>query len=357
MGNNIAIYKEYNNENKLSINFTLNKVCYFPEEYISGTITLFPTSEIIEQLMANPELIITLQEFQKYEYSITEDSSKFENKNYILINTKINFKDSLQSDNSSGIEIPFSFEIPKLATPTIFYSSYNDYIRHFLSVEVPICEAKRTKLIIIKNVFPKNKLLRGIEKREEFNKTKSLSKKKCSVICEVKIPKNYFFYDEEIPFEINIYFSNSNLKIKSIKVYIERKENFNKKEGDYITMKKRRAEIKEINYKKINLEKGLSKYNIVNSIKFPISSIYFSVYPLEVYEKCEKHGLYEVNDIVYLQKNFQLYPSNLFGLLTVEYYLRFKFHFDSFLTSDENIKIPLYFSENNKYNPTQCIDQ
>ena len=119
-------------------------------------------------------------------------------------------------------------------------------------------------------------------------------------------------------------------KIKSIKVYLERKEIQYKKEGDYITMEIREYKLNEVNYKKIKLEKGLSNYNIVNSINFPITSNY----PPKIYEECEKHGLFEVNDVKINKNSFHLYPSNLFGLLSVEYYLRFKLHFDSLLTSD-----------------------
>ena len=114
---NTNIYKEYNNENNMSINIELDKVCYFPEESISGTLTLFPKQEIIDLLKGNPELMVILEEFHRYAYSYGEDDIEVVTKNYILINTKINFKDSLSSDYSSGIKIPFSLEIPKLATP------------------------------------------------------------------------------------------------------------------------------------------------------------------------------------------------------------------------------------------------
>ena len=347
MGNNI--YKEYNNENNMSINIELNKVCYFPEESISGSITLFPKQEIIDSLMEYPELVIRLEELQQYAYKVDENTNDVMKKFCDLIKTQINLKDSLSSDYSSGIKIPFSFEIPNNAT---FYSYSSDFVRHFFIVEVPICESKRAKAILIKNIFPKTKILKNIEEKQEFNKTKSLSKKKCSVSCNIKLPKNYFFYDEEIPFEINIDCSNLDLKIKSIKVFLDRKENLNYNEGNFMIMTERSSEIKEINYKKIKLEKGLSNYNIVNSINFPITS----AYPPKIYEESEKHGLFEVNDVKINKNSFYLYPSNLFGLLSVEYYLKFKLHFDSLRTSDEIMKIPIYFSENNSCNPVQCID-
>ena len=59
---------KYNNEKNLSIKIESNKVCYFPGEIMSGTITLFPLIKSFEKIMANPKLNIIITEFKHYSY-------------------------------------------------------------------------------------------------------------------------------------------------------------------------------------------------------------------------------------------------------------------------------------------------
>ena len=344
MGNDY--YEKYNNEKKMPINIELNKVCYFPEEIITGTITIFPRLETIDALNESPELTIKLKEYLQYTYTTkngkhtthhTVSETKF------LIEETINFKDSLTLEYSAGIKIPFSYQIPKEVHPTMFLDFYDEFCRHFFMVEVPCCEAIRTKALVMRNTFPEKVLTKNYEAKSEFNKSKLFSEKG-SVLCKVKMPKNYFFYDEEIPFEINIDCSKLDLKIKSVKVYLFRKALYKmRKDSTEI----RRKDVKEIYFKEIHLEKGLTNYNVFNSINFPTKS---DVYPPNLYEEFEKHGLYEVNDKKIKESYYKLYPGCRTGLLTVEYYLKIKLHFDSLFTFDESIDIPLYFTENNNLN-------
>ena len=342
-------YEKNNNEKRMSINIELNKVCYFPEEYITGTITIFPRLESIDPLYENPELTIKLKEYLQYTYTTrngkhTSHHTVSEKK--FLIDTSINFKDSLTLDYSAGIKIPISYQIPKEAHPTMFLEFDDEYCRHYFIVEVPSCEAMRTKVLAIRNTFPEKVLTKNYETKNEFNKSKLFSQKG-SVLCKVKLPKNYFFYNEEIPFEVNIDCSKLDLIIKSIKVYLARKAIY-KMRKDSTEIRKKGE--KEINFKEIPLEKGLTNYNVFNSINFPIKSKHCSVYPPNVYEEFEKHGLYEVNDKKIIDAHYELYPGCRNGLLTVEYFLKIKLHFDSLLTLDESIDIPLYFTENNNLN-------
>jgi hypothetical protein len=282
----------------MPINIELNKVCYFPEEIITGTITIFPRLETIDALNENPELTIKLKEYLQYTYTTkngkhtthhTVSETKF------LIEETINFKDSLTLEYSAGIKIPFSYQIPKEVHPTMFLDFYDEFCRHFFMVEVPCCEAIRTKVLVMRNTFPEKVLTKNYEAKSEFNKSKLFSEKG-SVLCKVKMPKNYFFYDEEIPFEINIDCSKLDLKIKSLAVSLSRKERRNY--ANDLT-KIRYYESSEIVSKIIKLEKGLANYSISDSINFPNTSKYVSVYPPKVYEEYEKHGLYEVNDEAY----------------------------------------------------------
>ena len=170
----------------------LNKVCYFPEEFITGTITIFPKLEIIDYLNENPALIIKLEESNiiTYQTGNSYNDTRTIKENIILIYTILNFKDQITEDYSEGKKIPFSVQIPKVANPTTFVSSA--YVRHFFIVEIPCCEAKRTKIIIIKNIFPEKVLTKNIEINYKYKKYRCCSNKG-SVLLKIKLPKNYFF--------------------------------------------------------------------------------------------------------------------------------------------------------------------
>ena len=93
------------------------------------------------------------------------------------------------------------------------------------------------------------------------------------------------------------------------------------------------------------MEKGLTNYTITDLVNFPTEVRY----PPTMYEEFEKHGIYEVND---KKLNVKLYPSCRLGLLSCEYYLKFRFQFDSLLTFKEKLKIPIFFTENSELNPS-----
>ena len=93
------------------------------------------------------------------------------------------------------------------------------------------------------------------------------------------------------------------------------------------------------------MEKGLTKYTISDCVKFPTEIRY----PPKTYEEFEKQGVYDVNE---KKLNVNLYPSCRFGILSCEYYLKFRFIFASLLTLKEKLKIPIFFTENNELNPS-----
>lgn len=206
---------KYNNEKNLSIKIESNKVCYFPGEIMSGTITLFPLIKSFEKIMANPKLNIIITEFKHYSYKRGSGKSRHneivkEERN--LINTSIDFGNFVSMDYSAGFKIPFSVQIPNDAYPTINFG-WGDFVKHSFIVELPDVEAKRTKIFAIKNNFPNNldnTLLRiKIEENKEYKKSK-LFVGKGSCLINFKMPKNYFFYNEKIPFEVNLDCSNLN---------------------------------------------------------------------------------------------------------------------------------------------------
>ena len=349
---------KYNNEKNLSINIESNKVCYFPGEIMSGTITLFPFLQSFEKIMEYPKLNITINELKHYSYTTGSGKHKRtvhvkEEKN--LVNTSIEFVNYVSMDFSAGFKIPFSVQIPDDAYPSINFG-YNDVVRHSFIVELPEVEAKRTKIFAIKNNFPKNRdntLLKDmIEENKEFKKSK-LFFEKGSCLLNFKMPKNYFYYNEKIPFEVNLDCSNLKMEIKSVKISLYRRERNNLK-TDY--SKTRNSGGKIINQKLIDLQKGLNNYHISDIIEFPTSSDNNCLYPPNVYKSLDEHGLLEVNDSKF---TYYLYPSSYNGLLSVDYFISLDINFDSSLTFDEEFLVPIYFSANfeNNNNMDQMTNQ
>jgi hypothetical protein len=293
------MYSKYNNEKNMSINIESNKVCYFPGEIMSGTITLFPFIQSFEKIMDNPKLNITIAELKRYSYQAGSGKHKHtvvreEEKN--IASTSIDFGALVTMNYSEGFKVPFSIQIPYNAYPSIKFS-LNGYAKHFIIIELPDIKAKRTKMFVIKNNFPNNidnTLLRNmIEENKEYKKSKLFSDKG-SCLLNIKMPKNYFFYNEKIK-------------------------------------------------KKFDSEKGLNNLHISDFLEFPTSSDYISVYPPKVYETFEEHGLLEIDDSKFL---YNLYPSTYNGLVSVDYFISVKIYFDTSLTFDEEFFVPIYFSAN-----------
>ena len=95
------------------------------------------------------------------------------------------------------------------------------------------------------------------------------------------------------------------------------------------------------------MEKGLKNYSISDFINFPTSSDYNSVYPPNVYQSLNQHGLFEVNEPNF---NYKIYPCSYQGLVSIDYFIKFKICLDSSLTSDERLFIPIYFASNPENN-------
>ena len=195
-------------------------------------------------------------------------------------------------------------------------------------------------MFVVKNILPNNldnSLLRNmIEENKEYKKSKLFSDKG-SCLLNIKMPKNYFFYNEKIPFEVNIDYTNLKMEIKSIKVSLRRNARKNNYQ-DYSEVQ--RNEINELNKKNYNLEKGLNNFHISDFLEFPTSSDYNSVYPPNVYLSFEEHGLTEVNDTKF---EYNLFPSTINGLVSVDYFIALKIYFDSLFTFNEELLIPIYF--------------
>ena len=164
---------------------------------------------------------------------------------------------------------------------------------------------------------------------------------KGAFLLSVKLPRNYFYYHEKVPLEINIDCSKlKDLTINSVNI---RFTIFTRKNFSNDHLKADRTSEDCISNKNINLEKGLSEYKISDFVEFPID---FKYYTPNVYNEIEKKGPIEVNDSF----GQQLFQSSYNGLVSVDYIIRISLIFGSSLTFDEYLDIPIYFvikTENN----------
>ena len=219
-----------NNENKYNklIDFTLrlDKVCYFPGEYITGTLYLIGKPGLLQTTLTEPQA--KLEVCEMFKIGSNRNSTLINppqtincNSNNLLFNT------FLGANLLQGLNIPFRYQIPPSFNPTIgvIIVQSNEYLIHYFSVEFPSLKVKRTLPIVIKNI-PNFTLQNGLYKSPcTFYSKKSKSLlfiNKGEFIMTVNLPKNVFYYDEKIPYEINLDLRNFKLIIKNVEVSLFR---------------------------------------------------------------------------------------------------------------------------------------
>ena len=139
MGNSIKEqYNKYNKETDVILNIKLNKTCYFPGESITGFLDIQPKINLKETIFDNTSAIFNILQFQQYHYTVGSDEDEktiyIEDKTVILC-LNIDFINFKGSNISTGINIPFSFQIPSNILPTVYFNGY--YINHFICFELP----------------------------------------------------------------------------------------------------------------------------------------------------------------------------------------------------------------------------
>ena len=348
MGNVCNSNKKYNSENNVSISLNTNKKCYSNGEFINGSIYLKGKPGLIITQLLDPLAIATLTEFQHYTYE--EDRSHDDhreidvNDEKKIFQTRLDFTNYRGANLMDGIQMPFNFQIIN-CFPTCYINS-KTYIRHYLTIEFPSIQAKKSVFIIIKNqqnFTLENFLYKSpsIEMKEIQKHKLMFSKGKFAAV--LKLAKNVFTYDENIPFELEIDRSQLDMDIKSVEIYLLRIENKNYKND---RSKVRNSSSRKISEKQINLIKGQPKYLINDDIQFPILADFN---PIQIYKYLD--SLPEVNEKI--TNKIHLAPSCMGGLLSVDYFLVIEFNLDSILTTDEKIKMKIDFYspyDNNQQN-------
>ena len=334
MGNDINKDPKYNTEKYISIKIELNKICYNPGEFITGQIFLSPKPGITQTNFSDPSINFTISQHQYYCYG--DDNHIYQDDDVLI--QPVYFSNYIGANLLTNLNIPFSVQVPENIVPTWLIPNYN-CCKHYLTIHIPSIEAKKTLIIIIKNNenFPiENKLAKSpatafIEKRK-----KSFLVNKGRIACFLKIPKNSFSYNEEIPIEITLDCSELDLIVHGIKISIIRKNKLNNKNNPLIVLEYN----KSIFSKKHLLNKNQECYIIKESIKFSNSSENKSDYPPDVYKLIEQENQ---NDLINKISKYTLYPATQVGILSIKYYLKVEILIKAVFTFNEILEIPIDF--------------
>ena len=127
-------YIKYNNEGDVEIHIKFNHVCYFPGEAIEGYIILIPKYNLIEEIIAHPQLNLKITQYQYYSYPVGSDI-EHEEEELVLVSSNYNFDDFLNDNSSNSINIPNNFILPKHSYPSISAHGFDEpsYITEFKS--------------------------------------------------------------------------------------------------------------------------------------------------------------------------------------------------------------------------------
>ena len=238
------------------------------------------------------------------------------------------------SNLMNKIKIPFQLQVPNKSYPTCNFSQA-DYVHHYLSVEFPSIEAKRTVAFVVKNdsYFSKeNKLLLSPAVHYREIKKKNFFSEKGSYIASFKLPINKFSYDEKIPFEVDIDATDLKVKLKKVMIFLVRTEKRNAIYSHSHTLSENE---KIILAKTIPLLYCVKKYHIEDDIKLQSDNIFDN--PNNVYKMLDSDKRNFEEKI----RDIELFPSCYGGLISCQYKLVLNIYTDSFFPFYNKFEIPI----------------
>ena len=336
------LFGDFNEEENLSITINLPKTCYYPGEFLSGTIILQVKNNKISSSFNFTNALITFTQYQQYQLYFDNILINKNDKKKLLSHYQ-RFKSYKNRSILIPLTLPFSIRIPKEASPTFLYDEAN-FIKHFLTIKFPQIKCKKTIGIIIQNrqqFLSQTGLFKApIEKFNDIRKS-FLFKNYSKIAYLFKTDKNSYAYNEIIPYEIIMNCSECELLINQLRVSITRNIYFGA--NDYIDSKT----ILFKNYKlPLDNKKGIFK--ISGHFLFPVLSDYFSVNPMNIYNFYNKRKL-DLHDKDFRDVN--LFPTCFSSLFICSYFLNFEIIFDSFFVKNEILSIPIEL-----YTPLRIIE-
>ena len=129
MGNE-SLKEKYNKQKDVTLKVTLDKVCYYPEELIKGSIKLQLNKVLNDSIFNETSAIIKIIQKQQYIIPGGEDGDTYETEEEDLIILNKDFITFKGANLLLGINIPFSIEIPKNILASCYYSRH--FIKHFI---------------------------------------------------------------------------------------------------------------------------------------------------------------------------------------------------------------------------------
>ena len=333
-------------ERNFSINIELQKTCYFKGEPLKGNIIIKPKNNINKKLLQCPITSnVTLEEIHNYKLT---NLSYDTNEDIILFKYPMNIPKFQENDIINGMIVPFEFQIPHNSYPSLLIDR-STFVRHILIFEFSPIEEKRSTFIIIKNsryFSDFNELYKSpVEENFITTKHKYALLNMGEMGCSVKLQKNAFTYNESIPFQIDIDFSN--LKIKIQKIYI----------SIYFILAKNSKNHKQVKLQnqKTIFSKEISLLDLKDKAHLEDVIILSKENPGQIYKQLDLDKTNNSNKF----NNVLLLPACYEGLITCKYYLKVTFETDTLFSTNESLEIPLdfYASENEEENEINNLNQ
>lgn len=357
-------FGEYVNEKKITINISIEKITFFPGEEIKGFIYIKGKPILTNPLLLYSLVNASITQIYYYEYDLEskletdEGQEKLkikvpfvdkirEKEKQILYSTVFNYNQFLGFNIMNGLQLPFQLVLPQNLDPTFFYK--NSYIRHILTFDFLGLESKNSIGLVIKN--PRYFSLQNQSLKEPLSVFKDMTKTKMLFFNQGKIAtyitskSNSYKYGEKIPLNITIDASELNLNLIGIQIRFDRYINYNEKGNKNIP---RKNITNNLFCKNINFNKKANNYKYEMEIAPPTDD--FCIDP---------NLLYSVVEGNYIKLNFpkvDLLPFCSGGLIDCLYCINVKLCFDSMVTTNETINIPIELYLDNEENKEENIN-
>ena len=330
--------EKYNKEKFFTVNIELKKTCFFKGELLKGKATIKAKSTIKKSLLnCTIPANATLLEVHNYKLKERDNDTTEE---FILFKYPVNIPLFTADNVLDGVTVPFEFQICHNAYPSCIFGM-DSYIRHILTFDFPTIETKKSTVIIIKNS-------KHFTEFNELYKTPAEVSLKTfkhkyglfymgEFTCTLKLLKNAFSYNENIPFVIDI--DCSKLKIRLTRIFICLMLAISKKSKTNQKKSLSRIE-KKVTSKTFSFSKVKDKYHLEEVMKLPKGN------PYEIYKQLDEDNRCYGKKF----KDVLLFPSCYDGFLTCEYYFKIVLETNTLFSTDEYLIMPidLYAKENEK---------
>lgn len=344
MGYDFETDQQYNFETTISMTVDIGKTCFAPGETVNGTIILKPKEGNPQPFLQNPQATLYIHEFSYYQYMVNEVDPRtnmphFETKeaqeNYTLLNIPLDFSNFNNANVSEVLKLPFTFQIPLRIYPSCYFDT-KTFVRHYLCIEFPSIGAKKTTIIVIKNLpyfSSYNQLYQSPAMCFREMKKHKLFFSQGSFTASIKLDKNAFAYDEFVPFQVDIDLSKMSLNIKKIKVSLRRGIN---KNYQYNHAQNYQREIEGVGKKYLEFNSNQKKIHIED-----VLAIDADKNPKNIYKTLDKDNRKTSEKY----NGIKLYPTCYGGLLSVEYFIKMEIEMDTVWSTNEEFVIPIDFYE------------